>query len=405
MSGTPTVTIDGNSASVTNTSGNNFTATYTLQSGDTEGALAFSITGNDAAGNALTEVTAVTNGSSVTFDETAPALTSVGIASDNSTSTLAKVGDTVTVSFTTDGSHSGTPTVTIDGNSASVTNTSGNNFTATYTLQSGDTEGALAFSISAPDAAGNVTAVTAVTNGSSVTFDETAPALTSVGIASDNSTSTLAKVGDTVTVSFTTDGSHSGTPTVTIDGNSASVTNTSGNNFTATYTLQSGDTEGALAFSISAPDAAGNVTAVTAVTNGSSVTFDETVPTLTSVGIASDNSTSTLAKVGDTVTVSFTASETMSGTPTVTIDGNSASVTNTSGNNFTATYTLQSGDTEGALAFSITGTDAAGNALTEVTAVTNGSSVTFDETAPALTSVGIALLTTARRHLRRLATQ
>ena len=72
--------------------------------------------------------------------------------------------------------------------------------------------------------------------------------------------------------------SHSGTPTVTIDGNSASVTNTSGNNFTATYTLQSGDTEGALAFSISAPDAAGNVTAVTAVTNGSSVTFDETVP-------------------------------------------------------------------------------------------------------------------------------
>ena len=39
---------------------------------------------------------------------------------------------------------------------------------------------------------------------------------------------------------------------------------------------------------------------VTAVTNGSYVAFDETVPTLTSVGIASDNSTSTLAKVGDT---------------------------------------------------------------------------------------------------------
>ncbi|NIR87369.1 tandem-95 repeat protein, partial [Candidatus Bathyarchaeota archaeon] len=114
---------------------------------------------------------------------------------------------------------------------------------------------------------------------------------------------------------------------------------------------------------------------------------DITPPTLTSASISSDNADSTLATAGDTVTVTFTASETIS-TPTVTIDGNTAdSVTNTAGDTWTATRTMQTGDTEGQVPFNISFSDTAGNAGTPVSATTDGSSVTFDETPPAISSV------------------
>ena len=56
-----------------------------------------------------------------------------------------------------------------------------------------------------------------------------------------------------------------------------------------------------------------SATAVTRTVN----VVDTTAPTLSNVSIASNNSTSTLAKVGDVVTLSFTANETIA-TPTVT---------------------------------------------------------------------------------------
>ena len=52
-----------------------------------------------------------------------------------------------------------------------------------------------------------------------------------------------------------------------------------------------------------------------------------TVPTLTAVGIASNNATSTLAAEGDVVTLTLTASETI-GTPTVTFQSGGDAITN-----------------------------------------------------------------------------
>ena len=60
---------------------------------------------------------------------------------------------------------------------------------------------------------------------------------------------------------------------------------------------------------------------------------------------------------------------------------------NPSGNNWTAKYTTQAGDTDGAVTFTINFTDLAGNAGTAVTAVTDSSSVTFDKTNPTAGSV------------------
>lgn len=117
-----------------------------------------------------------------------------------------------------------------------------------------------------------------------------------------------------------------------------------------------------------------------------SITSDLTVPTLSSVSIASDNANTAFAKVGDEVTLTFTSSEVI-GTPTVTIGGNTAAVSG-SDTSWSATYTMVEGDTEGVIAFTIDFADVAGNDGTTVAEVTDGGgSVTFDETAPVLAEV------------------
>ena len=91
----------------------------------------------------------------------------------------------------------------------------------------------------------------------------------------------------------------------------------------------------------------------TATTDGSSVTIDMTDPTLTT-SIASNNSTSTLAKTGDIVTISISASEILQVAPTVTIDGNSITPNpNTSASSYSVARTMQGGDTQGEIAYLI----------------------------------------------------
>ena len=107
-------------------------------------------------------------------------------------------------------------------------------------------------------------------------------------------------------------------------------------------------------------------------------------PTLTSVAIASNNSTSTLATVGNTVTITFTASEAID-TPSATILGQTASITDLGGDTYTASYTLLASDTEGVITFTIDfNASGGGFAGTQVTDVTDGSSVTFDKTVPVI---------------------
>ncbi|MEI7425555.1 MAG: Ig-like domain-containing protein [Candidatus Moraniibacteriota bacterium] len=110
--------------------------------------------------------------------------------------------------------------------------------------------------------------------------------------------------------------------------------------------------------------------------------IDLTAPTLTAVNIASNNANSAFAKIGDEVTITFTASEALVADPVSTISGNATVVANTSGNNYTAKYTMQTGDAAGVLTFAIDFTDVAGNTGTQRTTVTDASSVTFDKTAP-----------------------
>lgn len=117
-------------------------------------------------------------------------------------------------------------------------------------------------------------------------------------------------------------------------------------------------------------------------TTSFNVTLQDTVvPTATSVSIASNNTNTTLAKEGDAITVSFTTSEPVN-LPTATIAGKTASVVNTGGNNYTATYTLTATETQGVAAIALDFDDIAGNNATQVIAVTDTSSVTIDTSVP-----------------------
>ena len=121
---------------------------------------------------------------------------------------------------------------------------------------------------------------------------------------------------------------------------------------------------------------------------------DETAPTLSGVSIASNNTTNTLANPGDDVSVTLTASEAID-TPVVTFKSGGAVVTdssvvysNTSGNTWTAVYTVNANDTPGNVSYSIAFSDTAGNTGTAVTATNDSSSVAvvIDSDSPTLLS-------------------
>lgn len=121
-------------------------------------------------------------------------------------------------------------------------------------------------------------------------------------------------------------------------------------------------------------------------------TDDRTAPTLSTVTIASDNATTTLAKVGDTITLTIVSSEPIR-EPAVVIAGNEATVVEGVEADFkhwTATYDMQSSDTNGNVTFSVNFLDLGGNGGVPVSATTDLSAVTFDKTVPTLPTVSMA---------------
>ena len=92
---------------------------------------------------------------------------------------------------------------------------------------------------------------------------------------------------------------------------------------------------------------------------------------------ASSNGDPTLAKVGDVITLSVTASENIK-RPTIVIAGRTGDgaasltdATNSDGRQiYQATYTMLTGDNEGVVAFSVDFEDLASNAGTQVVALT-----------------------------------
>src|SRR5690606_30884638 len=119
-------------------------------------------------------------------------------------------------------------------------------------------------------------------------------------------------------------------------------------------------------------------------TSSIGVKVDGKRPTVTVSKIVSDNPNSTLATIGNTITLTFTSSEPID-KPQVVIAGNNATVSAVVKNSTTqwkATYKFTGSETEGEVVFAISMTDKNGNAAVDITTTTDNSKVTFDKTAP-----------------------
>lgn len=265
-----------------------WSAVYVMQGADDEGHVSLSINGFDLTGNALVEKTGVTDGSSVTFDKTAPTLGTVTIVSNNADTKKAKTGDDITLTFVSNEALISKPTVEIAGHAIDAGDVTGSgvNWSAVYTMVGGDTTGAVAFTINGFNLAGVPLAeVTAVTAGGDVIFDKTAPLLTTVTIASDNVIDNkMAKSGDTVTLTIISDSDLKASPTFTLAGHTVlAIAGIDAKHWTAEYEFAITDTDGTVAFTVNGFDLTGNpMVEVTAVTGGGDVTFDKTAPTLDS---------------------------------------------------------------------------------------------------------------------------
>ncbi|MEK9604505.1 MAG: Ig-like domain-containing protein [Flavobacteriaceae bacterium] len=292
------------------------------------------------------------NDSSINLNFTANEATSDFDASDISVS-AGSIGNFTVVSstlYTATLTPSGDATYTIDVNSGVFTDAGGN---------------------------GNIAA-----GQFSWTYDATAPTLSITGA------DTTLIIGETSVVTFTFSedvlGFTDADITLTGGGSLSGISATSSQVFSGTLTPPS-NTTGTVTVTVGATAYTDIVSNDNTATATIPFTVDTQSPTLSSVSIASDNTDSSKAKVGDTIILTFTTIEAIQ-SPTVTIDGNAATISG-SGSSWTATYILQSGDTEGTLSFTIDFDDLSGNTGTQVTAPTDSSTVTFDESAPTVDSI------------------
>ena len=316
-------------------------------------------------------------------DTIAPTLSAVSIASNNSTTTLAKADDVVTLTVTSPETIT-EPVVTFQSGGAAITdtsvsyaNTSGNTWTAAYTVNASDTPGAVTFSVAFSDTAGN--AGTEVTSGSgSVVVDSTAPTMTiAAAEITDGGTSNDGTLSLTFTASEATTDFAVGDISVT-NGELSNFGTTSSTVYTATFTPSS---DGATTIDVASStftDAVGNNNTAATQFNW---TYDSTAPTMT---IAAAEITDGGTSNDGTLSLTFTASEATTdfavGDISVT-NGELSNFGTTSSTVYTATFTPSSDGATTIDVASSTFTDAVGNNNTAATQF----NWTYDSTAPTMT--------------------
>jgi hypothetical protein len=358
---------------------------YTPEYPFEDGSYNVAVTISDNAGN-TSDVTSwsFTVSSAPTITSVTPVGGTVVAGYINSTNTSITVEGTVpadslgiqTVEIYLDGHSFSTPQTTlVNGVTSFSTSITGAQLAQLKSLQGGHTLSARRIGYS-----GNTTGLG---NDVTVNVDTIIPDAPTVALSSPINSSNQTNVSLTIagesntTVSYSID--DDGVPATSPVTGAAAIDSLG--NVIITGIDVSGLTDGNLTAAVTLSDAAGNTGA-----SGTDTKLKDTVaPVLSSVSISSSHIDTTVAKVGDTVTLSITAGETITA-PTVTIAGQPASVIG-SGSSYSATYTMQSGDTEGTIPFEISGfSDVNGNLGVPVTSTTDLSSVLFDKTSPTVGS-------------------
>jgi len=407
----PTITIAGETPTTKNpnVAATSFTATRTMEAGDAQGEVAFVISAlKDKAGNTASNVIVTSDGDYVTFDSVVPALSIVKISSDNTINdAYARVGSEVTVEFTATGNEPlQTPVVTIDGEAATEAEDNNNyTWTATKTMDAEDNEQDIVFNINFMDLAGNSGVVVDqddITDNSNVEFDNTDPVLDDPTLVSSNDDTDLATIDDVITISIGSNEPLYSMKDAAVAGQDVANQTTTDINKTdweVGHTVSGAEADGYASYAYTAVDLAGNTTTVTSAS--SNIRIDNTAPTLNTIEIYSDNDNTDWAMIGNSVTVSLVANETLIGNPTITIGGRGGgdvAIANTPGDlrTYTGIHTMDGTDTEGAVTFTIAFQNAHGLDGTTIiddgsgSTTTNSSSVTFDRQSPTLDEVTIS---------------
>jgi len=138
-----------------------------------------------------------------------------------------------------------------------------------------------------------------------LTTDFLAPTISASSVAPS-----LARVGTTVTASFTASEALASTPSVTLGGQTMSLQTKSGNTYSFSRTIVGNETSGLQSVTANVTDTVGN----TAALSVGSTTLDFTAPSFSAL-----TASPSLAKSGTLVTFSFVASEPLQANPTVTV--------------------------------------------------------------------------------------
>lgn len=401
---TLTGTIAGHTATVTaGADAKNWTLSFVMTSGDTNGVVPFTIDFSDMSGNAGTQVVAVTGGASVTFDKTAPtAILEYSIdGGANYVSTISvKDADTLRIRATFSEALLDSPIVklAIDNSILSATNMT-KDTTQVYhydlNVPAGDVATATCSLSVGMDTAGNVI-VSAPTAGATFSVDNTTAVFTLGSVVSDNADPTKAKSGDTITAVFSTSETLAGNPTATFGGQAMTFGSLVGSNYTYTRVLNGTETNGTAHILVSGTDLVGNVT--TNLDIGTHAT-DFTAPTFTVVTTISDNADTAKSKVGNTVTTTFTRSEALTANPTVTFGTVAMTYVSLVGTTYEYSRVLDGSETEGTAHILVTGTDLSGNTTT----ASDIGTFATDFTAPLISSVTKTNVTTLNVVLSEIA--
>ncbi|WP_421894409.1 Ig-like domain-containing protein [Marinoscillum sp.] len=435
LSGLPTVSFTSgavaidNSVTVNDLGSMQYSATYVVDAVDTDGAVDFSLSFTDDAGNVVAGALDngdLTAGTTVTVDNTRPTVVLTRNAVTNG-SFSGTNDDAVSfdISFDEDVSGFALSDIVLNLGGATIngvgtnglagdnggfgasislaTDVANSDYTLTVSNVAGD--GTLGITLTASaftDNAGNQMAANATSNN--FTLDNTLPTvvITRNAVSSGSFTGTndnavsydIAFSEPIVPGDFTIADDITITSAATVGGSNL-VNDGDNQNYTLNLTGISGD--GDITITIKSAgaspitDVSGNAMAADEGPS-SAITIDNTAPQATVLTIASNNVTNTDRGItGNTITLSLTVNDDLSGLPTVSFTSgavaidNSVTVNDLGSMQYSATYVVDAVDTDGAVDFSLSFTDDAGNVVAGALDngdLTAGTTVTVDNTRP-----------------------
>jgi hypothetical protein len=332
---------------------------------ETKSSYSFTVTATDALGNASTPQSVIVNVTDV--DEVAPVFTS------GTTGSVAENAPTSTVIYTATATDASAVTYSLSGDDAALLNIDAS--TGVVTLKNSadfETKSSYSFTVTATDALGNAsTPQSVIVNVTDV--DEVAPVFTS------GTTGSVAENAPTSTVIYTATATDASAVTYSLSGDDAALLNIDAS--TGVVTLKNSadfETKSSYSFTVTATDALGNAsTPQSVIVNVTDV--DEVAPVFTS------GTTGSVVENAPTSTVIYTATATDASAVTYSLSGDDAALLNIDAS--TGVVTLKNSadfETKSSYSFTVTATDALGNASTPQSVIVNVTDV--DEVAPVFTS-------------------